>query len=104
MKRFGRLFFVVAGALAFTAGAAQAFTFTDQNGNTGPAQGYVDLDPSASRHDVPEARFGSPNSTVQSGNSTVKFYGGAGSPGSYGAFNQRYNSNNLFDPYARDGR
>ncbi|AXK83208.1 hypothetical protein DW352_23425 [Pseudolabrys taiwanensis] len=102
MKRFGRLCLVAAGALAFTAGAAQAFTFTDQNGNAGNAQGYVDLDPAASRHDIPASRFGTPNSTVQSGDSTIKFFGGAGTGG--GSFNQRYNSNNLFDPYARDGR
>jgi len=38
---------------------------------------------------------------MQSGNSTIKFFGGAGGASS---FNQRYNSNNLFDPYVRDGR
>lgn len=103
MKRFGRVFLVLAGALAFSAGAAQAFTFTDQNGNTGPAQGYVDLESpsSMSRHDAPGARFGGDQGRLQSGNSSVQFNGGANS---FGTFNQRYNSNNLFDPYAREGR
>jgi hypothetical protein len=101
MKRFG-LSFLAAGALALSAGAAQAFTFTDQNGNTGAAQGYVDLDTSSqSRHDVPSARLspGQPT-TLKSGNTSVQFGGGSG----FGSFNQRYNSNNLFDPYAREGR
>lgn len=95
---------VVAAALALAGtGAARAFTLTDQNGNTGPAQGYVDLDPSASRHDQATSRFGTePSTTLNSGNSTVKFYGGATTGG--GSFNQRYNPSNLYDPYMRDGR
>jgi len=101
MTRFGRLGLVAAAAFVFAATSAQAFTFTDQNGNSGNAKGYVDLDTPASRHDIPAARFGTPSSTMQSGNSTIKFFGGAGGASS---FNQRYNSNNLFDPYVRDGR
>lgn len=101
MKRFG-LSLVLAGALALSAGAAQAFTFTDQEGNAGGGQGYLDLDTkSSSRSDVPASRFGTDDrSTLKSGNATFQF-GGANSGGS---FNQRYNSNNLFDPYARNGR
>lgn len=100
MKRFG-LSLVLAGVLAFSVGAAQAFTFTDQNGNTGGGQGYLDLDTKSSRSDLPASRFGTDDkSTLKSGNATIQF-GGSGSGGS---FNQRYNSNNLFDPYTRDGR
>ncbi len=100
MKRL-QLSLVVAGALALaSAGAAQAFTFTDQNGNAGDARGYVDLDTkSVTRGDVPNSRFdGQSKNTLQSGNSSIQFTGPSGS------FNQRYDSSNLFDPYARDGR
>lgn len=101
MKRFG-VSLVLAGVLAFSAGAAQAFTFTDQEGNTSGAQGYVDLSTPSQRHDVPNSRFGSDDkNTLRSGNATIQF-GGSGTSG--GSFSQRYNSNNLFDPYARDGR
>lgn len=102
MKRFGRLqlSLALAGALTLSAGAAQAFTFTDQSGNTGGGQGYLDLD-TKSRSDVPASRFGTDDkNTLRSGNATIQF-GGSNSGGSFG---QRYNSNNLFDPYARDGR
>ena len=36
-------------------------------------------------------------STMQQGNTTFQF-------GSQRSFDQRYNTNNLFDPYAREGR
>lgn len=101
MKRFGRLplSLVLAGALALCAGAAQAFTFTDQAGNAGNGQGYVDLDTKSSGNsDVPASRFGTQDkSTLRSGNTTLQF-------GTRGSFDQRYNPSNLFDPYARDGR
>jgi hypothetical protein len=102
MTRFGRLSLIVAGVLAFSAGAAQAFTFTDQDGNTGPAQGYVDMQAPSSQRSAPSSRLDAVQQpgTLQSGNTTVQF----GGSGNYGSFNQRYNSNNLFDPYARDGR
>jgi hypothetical protein len=36
-------------------------------------------------------------STMKQGNTTFQF-------GSQRSFDQRYNTNNLFDPYAREGR
>ena len=93
---------LLSGVLALAgAGAAQAFTLTDQDGNTGNAQGYLDLDTKTpTRGELPASRFdGESKNTLQSGNTTLQFTGPGG-----GSFNQRYNSNNLFDPYAREGR
>ena len=91
---------LLAGAVALAgANAAHAFTFTDQNGNAGDAQGYVDLDTkSVTRGELPDSRFDGGKTTLKSGNTTFQFSGQSGS------FNQRYNPSNLFDPYARDGR
>lgn len=100
MTRFDRLplFLALAGALMLSAGAAQAFTFTDQAGNAGNGQGYVDLDTKSSNSDVPASRFGTDDkNTMRSGNGTFQF-------GTRSSFDQRYNPSNLFDPYARSGR
>jgi len=90
---------VLFAALAF-APAAYAFTIENQGGASG-GQGYLDMDkPSATpdRH-VPVSPFNTDNgqTTLKQGNTTFQF-------GQQRSFNERYNTNNLFDPYAREGR
>lgn len=95
--------FVVAAALALAVSAvdaARAFTFEDQ-GAAGGGKGFTDLDipkvpPGPGG---PDSRFNSTNgmTSLRSGNSTIFF-------GSRPSFDQRYNSDNLFDPFYRDGR
>jgi hypothetical protein len=93
--------FVAAAFLAamYAVPAAQAFTIENQ-GNGG-GQGFLDLDKPATPPDrlAPESRFGNENgqSSLKLGNSTLQF-------GQQRSFNERYNANNLFDPYAREGR
>jgi hypothetical protein len=79
---------------------AKAFTLENQGGASG-GQGYLDMDkPSATpdRH-TPVSPFNSNNgqTTVKQGNTTFQF-------GQQRSFNERYNTNNMFDPYAREGR
>lgn len=94
--------FSAAAALALVlsaAGAAQAFTFEDQ-GATGGGQGFTDLNiPNVSSTGAPDSRFSSKNgiTTYKSGDASFHF---GGRP----SFDQRYNPNALFDPFARDGR
>lgn len=83
------------------AGVAQAFTLSDQDGNSGGSGSgsmFLDRDGKTPTTDAPVSRFGKGTTTIQQGNGTLRFGGNGGS------FNQRYNTNNLFDPYARDGR
>jgi hypothetical protein len=80
--------------------AAQAFTIENQGGASG-GKGFMDLDkPTAppDRH-TPVSPFGSENgqTTIKQGNSSFQF-------GQQRSFSERYNSNNLLDPYAREGR
>jgi hypothetical protein len=94
--------FIIAAAFGLAvsaAGAAQAFTFEDQ-GASGGGQGFTDLNiPKVPSTGAPDSRFSSDNglTTYKSGNSSFQF-------GSRPSFNERYNSNSLFDPYYRDGR
>ena len=80
--------------------AAHAFTVQDSNGSSSGA-GFMDLDKPAAPPDRlgTGSRLDSDNgmSTMKQGNTTFQF-------GSQRSFDQRYNSNNLFDPYAREGR
>jgi hypothetical protein len=94
---------LVAAAALFAAlcamPAAQAFTIENQGGAGG--QGFMDLDkpaPPPDRH-TPVSPFGSENgqTTVKQGNTTFQF-------GQQRSFNERYNTNNMLDPYAREGR
>jgi hypothetical protein len=105
MKHLPLVAFAAAFGLALAvAPAAHAFTFEDQDstGSGAGAQGF--LNPSTPYVADPDARFsgsGSGNGTpgtYQHGNATLQFGSGSGS------FDQRYNPNNLFDPYAREGR
>jgi hypothetical protein len=80
--------------------AAQAFTIENQGGASG-GQGFLDLDKPAAPPDrlAPVSRFGNENgqTTVKQGNTTFQF-------GQQRSFNERYNTNNMFDPYTREGR
>lgn len=94
--------FVVAAFLAtmYAVPAARAFTIENQ-GNDG-GQGFLDLDKPAAPPDrvTPASRFN--NETGQTsfklGNSTTLQFGQQRS------FSERYNPNNLLDPFAREGR
>lgn len=87
-------------AALYAAPGAQAFTIEDQGGARG-GQGFMDLDKPAATPDrnVPVSPFNSDNgqTTMKQGNTTFQF-------GQQRSFNERYNPNNLFDPYAREGR
>ena len=80
--------------------SARAFTMQDANGQSG-GQGYLDLDKPAAAPDrmAPVSRFGSENgqTTYKSGNGTFQF-------GQQRSFEQKYNTENIFNPYTRDGR
>ena len=85
---------------ALCAVPAQAFTI-QSSGGSGGGQGFMDLDKPAAPPDRlgTGSRLDSENgmSTMKQGNTTFQF-------GSQRSFDQRYNTNNLFDPYAREGR
>ena len=90
------LFAAVLGALA--AAPAHAFTLQDSNGNTGQVNNWMDLDSKSSVDlDKPSSRFNDGQTTIKQGNSTLQF-------GSQRSFNQRFNSDYLFNPYFRDGQ
>ena len=87
-------------AAAFMASAAQAFTVQDSNGPVG-GQGYLDFDKPTAPPDrmAPVNRFGNENgqTTIKQGSGTFQF-------GAQQSFDQRYNTDNIFNPYTRDGR
>jgi hypothetical protein len=89
----------VAGAFFLGVSAAQAFTLEDQSGSGG--QGFLDLEKPAAPPDrlSPSSRFNTENgqTTFKMGNSTFRF-------GQQQSFSERFNANNLFDPFAREGR
>ena len=77
------------GLALLAAPAAHAFTIEDQSNTNGDGTArYVD----------PDARFsgsGNGQTTIQQGNTTLRF------GGQQGSFDQRYNPNRMFDPNAR---
>ena len=77
------------GLALSAAPAAHAFTIDDQsNTNSDGSARYAD----------PDARFsgsGNGQTTIQQGNTTLRF------GGQQGTFDQRYNPNRMFDPNAR---
>jgi hypothetical protein len=87
-------------AALYVASAAQAFTIEDQGGGRS-GQAFTDLDKPAAAPDrhTPGSPFNTDNgqTSVKQGNTTFQF-------GQQRSFNERYNTNNLFDPYAREGR
>ena len=91
----------IISAAAFVVSAAQAFTVQDSSGSAG-GRGFMDLDKPAAPPDrlAPVNRFGTDSngqSTYKSGNGTFQF-------GAQQSFGQRYNTDNIFNPYTRDGR
>ena len=102
-RQLGRL--AAAAVFGFgliAASAAQAFTIENQDSTGGTPQNFMDFGKPAPKDpdDQVKSRFGSGSSqgTVNLGNgSSLQF-------GVQPSFQERYNTNNLFDPYARDGR
>ncbi|HEX3162205.1 MAG TPA: hypothetical protein VHQ92_06480 [Pseudolabrys sp.] len=92
--------FLAAATLLAAVSGAHAFTIEDQGGASG-GRGYVDLDKPAAAPDrlAPVSPYNAETgkTTIQQGNGTFQF-------GQQRSFNERYNPNNLFDPYAREGR
>jgi hypothetical protein len=101
-RTMSRAFTIAAVAIAavFGVSAAQAFTVQDSNGPVG-GQGYIDFDKPGAAPDrmAPVNRFGNENgqTTIKQGNGTFQF-------GAQQSFGQRYNTDNIFNPYTRDGR
>ena len=101
-RTMSRAFTIAASAFAavLVASAAHAFSIQDENGPVG-GRGYLELDKPAAAPDrlAPVNRFGTENgqTTYKQGNGTFQF--GAQQP-----FGQRYNTDNIFNPYAREGR
>ena len=101
-RTMSRAFAIAASAFAavFVASAAHAFSMQDENGPVS-GRGYLELDKPAAAPDrlAPVNRFGTENgqSTYKQGNATFQF-------GAERSFGQRYNTDNIFNPYAREGR
>lgn len=101
-RTMSRAFTIAASAVAavLVASAAHAFSMQDQNGPVS-GRGYLELDKPAAAPDrlAPVNRFGTENgqSTYKQGNATFQF-------GAERSFGQRYNTDNIFNPYAREGR
>ena len=101
-RTLSRAFTIAAVAVAavFGVSAAQAFTVQDSNGPVG-GQGYLDFDKPGAPPDrmAPVSRFGNENgqTTIKQGNGTFQF-------GAQQSFGQRYNTDNIFNPYTREGR
>lgn len=99
---YRRAFVLVAAsglAVMVTTGAVHAFTIEDKGGG-GSGQGFTDLDiPKVPSAGAPDSRF-----KGQDGMTSYKTEFGTLQFGSRPSFDQRYNSNSLFDPFARDGR
>jgi hypothetical protein len=95
--------FVAAAALLvapYAISGAQAFTIEDQGG-TRSGQAFMDLDKPAAAPDrlAPVSPFNTDNgqTTIKQGNSTFQF-------GQQRSFDQRYSTDNMFNPYTREGR
>jgi hypothetical protein len=95
--------FVTAAALLVTLYAtsgAKAFTIEDQGGARS-GQAFTDLDKPAAPPDrlAPVSPFNADNgqTTVKQGNTTLQF-------GQQRSFSDRYNTENMFNPYTREGR
>jgi hypothetical protein len=79
---------------------AKAFTIEDQSGGRS-GQAFMDLDkPTAApdRH-MPVSPFNTENgqTTLKQGNATLQF-------GQQRSFGEKYNTDNIFNPYTREGR
>jgi hypothetical protein len=90
---------IAAAAVLVASPGAKAFTIEDQGGARG-GQGFNDPDKSAvPDRNLPVNRFGTDNgqTTMKQGNTTLQF-------GQQRSFSDRYNTDNIFNPYAREGR
>lgn len=98
-----RAFIAAAALLAalYATPGAKAFTIEDQGGGGRSGQAFMDLDKPAAAPDrnVPVSPFNTQNgqTTMKQGNSTLQF-------GQQRSFNERYSTDNLFNPYTREGR
>jgi hypothetical protein len=89
-------------ALMLAAPAAQAFTFQGQAPGDSGVKAYVDpVDKAAPQAQDNGSRFDNRGAIPQQQDG---LYFGVGRNSEAGSFNQRYNANNLFDPFAREGR
>lgn len=101
-QRFALVAAAALAAAVIAAPAAQAFTFErNAPGDNGAALNYTDPMENLAPKTQGSAGFDEKGGTrtFNDGNFTVQFHN-SGSAG----FNQRYNANNLFDPFAREGR
>ena len=94
-----RLCILSAAAVFALAGAAQAFTIEGGPGASGTTSNWKDLD-------LPKAKALDPESRFSTDSGRVEFKAGPGTFyfGQQQGMDQRYDTNRLFDPYARDGR
>ncbi len=82
--------------------AAQAFTLEGQAPGDSGAKAYVDpMDSVTPKAQDDGSRFDSHGGTIPQRDG---FYFGVTRNSEPGSFDQRYNANNLLDPYAREGR
>jgi len=91
MKLTHSLTAVAFGLAMLAAPAAQAFTIDNQSTSSGSA-----------RYSDPDAQFdndGNKQSTIKQGNTTFRF-----GTAPEGSFNQRYNTDRMFDPIGRPER
>ena len=101
-QRFALLAAAALAAALFAAPAAQAFTFERNAPGDGGAQlNYTDpMENLLPKSDDGGANFNGHGTVYQQGGVTVHM----NQSGSFQSFDQRYNPNNLFDPFAREGR
>jgi hypothetical protein len=91
---------ILSAAVVFAlAGAAQAFTIEGGPGAAGTTSNWKDLDLPKAKAVDPDSRFNTDNGRVEFKSGSSNFYFGP-----QRGFDQRYDTNNLFDPYAREGR
>jgi hypothetical protein len=92
-------FVAAAFAAALCVAPAQAFTIQNSDAQPGSGQGYLDLDKPTVDPKAPVSQFSTENgvTTYKSGNSTFQF-------GNAPSFNQKYSTENIFNPYTREGR
>lgn len=99
LMSLSRLLLLSAALSIACGGAAYAFTIEGGPGASGSVSKWQDLD-------LPKAKALDPDSRFKSENGAMEFKSGGGTFyfGPERSFDQRYDTKNLFDPYARDGR
>jgi hypothetical protein len=88
-------------AVLYATPGAKAFTIEDSGGGGRSGQAFTDQDKPTAPPDrlAPVSPFNSQNgqTTMKQGNTTLQF-------GQQRSFNERYNTENMFNPYTREGR